>query len=291
MSSPVQLTSLGGIAKWIDTTVTQTLQNMVSPMVQNATEAILPFVTAFLTISLIWYGWLISTGAIQTPIFTALRKVVNIVIIVSIAGAGGLYQTEIVGVVLDLPSALTQALTSGAATPSEMIDNAANNGAEISTRIQDRSPSFVRDAAKAFAFVIVSIIITVVSALFSALGVVVLVIVKVGVGLLAIVGPLFILALLFDYTKDFLKNWVNQILFYSLFTALFSVLFSMVLGMFGLLQQALLDVTQASEVNIFGILTAVVLFIAASGLMLTQVPSIAMSLTGSRGGVRIPFVK
>ncbi|WLW63617.1 type IV secretion system protein [Achromobacter aegrifaciens] len=287
----VQLTSLGGIARWMDASVTKMLEGVVAPMVSNATAAIWPFVTAGMAITLMWYGWLIATGAVSTPIYTALRRVVNIAIIASIAGAGGLYQTEIVGAMLDLPSDITSALTRSASTPAELLDEAANNGAEIGTRITDRSPNSVTSPARAFAFMIVSVIITVISALLTAAGIIVLVAVKAGMGLVVVVGPLFILALLFEETKGYFKNWLGQAFYYALYAALFTVLFSIIIGMFGMLQQGLLDTTQSDEINIFSMLTAIVIFISGAVFMLSQVSTITRQITGGAGtGMAIPFV-
>lgn len=98
----VSLVSLGGIANWIDQSVTTMLTKVITPMVASVTLKLLPFVSVGLSVALVWYGWLICSGAIQTPVLHACRRVFNIVIIVSIAGTGGLYQKEIVGVMLDL---------------------------------------------------------------------------------------------------------------------------------------------------------------------------------------------
>ncbi|WP_181953215.1 type IV secretion system protein [Achromobacter kerstersii] len=288
----VQLTSLGGIARWMDASVTNMLEGVIAPMVSNATAAVWPFVTAGMLITLMWYGWLIASSAIATSVYTVLRRVVNIAIITSIAGAGGLYQTEIVGVMLDLPSAMTSVLSKDPTTPAQLLDDAANNGAEISTRITDRSPNSVTSPARAFAFIVVSIIITVISALLSAVGIIVLVAVKAGMGLVVVLGPLCILALLFDFSKQYFNQWVNQALFYMIYGALFVVVFGIVMGMFGMLQQGLLDTTQADEINVFSMLTAIVIFISGAVFMIAQVPKIAERITGGSGGgsVSIPLV-
>ncbi|PJI53292.1 hypothetical protein CTI14_30640 [Methylobacterium radiotolerans] len=87
------------------------LTNVITPMVASVTAKILPFISVSLSISLIWYGWLISSGAIQTPVLQALRRVVYIVIIVGMAGANGFYQQRIVTVMLDLPTSVAQLFT------------------------------------------------------------------------------------------------------------------------------------------------------------------------------------
>lgn len=291
-TSGVSLVSLGGIANWVDQSVTAMLTSVITPMVASVTAKILPFVSVCLSIALLWYGWLICTGAIQTPVLQACRRVVNIAIIVSIAGANGLYQQQIVGVMLDLPTSVAQLFTSTIKTPSEMMDDAANNGAEIGTRLQERAPSGIKKIAQAFVFVVVSIIITVISAVMSAIGMLVLITVKVGMGLVVVLGPICILALLFEPTRQFFNSWLGQALYYAIYAGLFMLVFMFIMGMFGMLQQGLIDLTHADEINIFSMLTAIVFFMMCSKFMLEQVSVVATKVTGggAGGGIAVPFI-
>ncbi|WP_191578534.1 type IV secretion system protein [Achromobacter insolitus] len=288
----VSLVSLGGIANWIDQSVTTMLTNVITPMVASVTLKVLPFVSVCLSVTLLWYGWLISTGTIQTPVLTALKRVVNIVIIVTIASAGGLYQKHIVGVMLDLPTSVAQLFTGTLKTPSQMMDDAANNGAEIGTRLQERAPSGIKKIAQAFVFVVVSVIITIISAVMSAIGMLVLITVKVGMGLVVVLGPLCILALLFEPTKHFFSNWLAQAVYYGIYAGLFMLVFMFIMGMFGMLQQGLIDLTKADQINIFSMLTAIVFFMMCSKFMLEQVSVVATKLTGggAGGGIAVPFI-
>lgn len=290
-TTAVSLASLGGIANWIDQSVTKMLTSVITPMVASVTAKLLPFVSVGLSVALVWYGWLICSGAIQTPVLHACRRVFNIAIIVSIAGTGGLYQKEIVGVMLELPTSVAKVFTGTVKTPSEMMDDAANNGAEIGTRLQERAPSGLKKIAQAFVFVVVSVIITIVSAVMSAIGMLVLITVKVGMGLVVVVGPFCILALLFDVTKEFFKSWLRQALYYSIYAGLFMVIFMFIMGMFGMLQQGLIDLTKADQINIFSMLTAIVFFMMCSKYMLEQVSTVAAKVTGGGGGgISVPFL-
>lgn len=270
-TTAVALTSLGEIANWIDQSVTTMLTGVITPMVASVTEKILPVVSVGLSIALIWYGWLMMSGAIRTPVLTAARRVVNIGVIVGIAGTGGLYQQQIAGAMLDLPSSVAQIFTGTLKTPSEMMDDAANKGAEIGTKIQERAPDGVSNIGRAFVFVVVALIITVISAIMSAIGMLVLITVKVGMGLVVVLGPLCILALLFEPTKDFFKAWLHQAMYYAVYAGLFMVVFMFIMGMFAMLQKGLLDLTKADQINIFSMLTALVFFMMCSKYMLEQV--------------------
>lgn len=290
-TTAVALTSLGEIANWIDQSVTTMLTGVLTPMVASVTEKILPVVSVGLSIALIWYGWLMMSGAIRTPVLTAARRVVNIGVIVGIAGTGGLYQQQIAGAMLDLPSSVAQIFTGTLKTPSEMMDDAANKGAEIGTKIQERAPDGVSNIGRAFVFVVVALIITVISAIMSAIGMLVLITVKVGMGLVVVLGPLCILALLFEPTKDFFKAWLHQAMYYAVYAGLFMVVFMFIMGMFGMLQKGLLDLTKADQINIFSMLTALVFFMMCSKYMLEQVSDVAKKVTGGQGGgIAVPFL-
>lgn len=289
--SSVTLTSLGGIANWVDESVTTMLTGVVTPMVASITEKIMPVVAVGLSISLIWYGWLIMTGAIQTPVLEAARRVATIGVIVGIAGAGGLYQQQIAGVMLDLPSSVAQLFTGSQKTPSEMMDEAANKGAEIGTRIQDRAPSGVGNIGRAFGFWVIALLIAIISAFMSAVGMIVLITVKVGMGIVVVLGPLCILALLFEPTRDFFKGWLRQAMFYAIYAGLFLLIFMFIMGMFGMLQKGLLDLTKADQINVFSMLTAIVLFGLCAKHMMAQVADVARAITGGNGsGTSVPFL-
>lgn len=287
----VQLFSLGWIADWIDKSITKMLTDVVTPMVASITVKIMPVVGLGLSIALIWYGWLIMTGAIKTPILQATRKLVTIAVIVGIAGTGGLYQKQIAGVMLELPTDVAKLFTGTLKTPAQIMDDAANNGTEISTRLQERAPTGLKNIGKAFVFVLIALIISVISAIMSAIGMIVLITVKLGMGLVVVLGPLCILALLFEVTKDYFKAWLGQATYYAIYAGLFMVVFMFIMGMFGMLQQGLLDTTKADQINVFGMLTALIFFMMCAKQMLAQVSTLAAKITGGHGeGVSVPLL-
>lgn len=287
----IALTTMGGTAQWMDDNVTSMFVNIVTPMVARFTDSIMPAVSVGLSVALIWYGWLMMSGAIQTPVLNAARKVVNIGVVVAIAGAGGLYQKEIVGVLLDLPTAMTSALNSQPTTPAKIIDEVANKGAELSTKINDRAPTGISNAVRGFAFVLVALIITILSTIFGALGMVVLLTVKVGMGVCVVLGPLLILALLFEFTQPYFRQWVNQVLYFGLYSAAFTIVFTFVIEMFGMLQDAMLGVATADQINIFAILSMLLFFAFAASRIFAMVPEIVGALTGGRSsGVSLPVI-
>jgi len=285
------LGSLGGVVRWIDESVTIMITQTITPLIASITATILPFVTVCLSISLMWYGWLIANGTIREPIFDVMRRLANIAVIVAIAGAGGLYQTQIATAMLDLPSDIATLFTNTSKTPVDFMDEAANNGAEISTHLNNRAPVGLSSIADALVFGLVSTIITFVSAIMGSLGIIMLTTTKIGMGLVVILGPFAILALLFESTKGFFTTWLNQALFFALYAGMYLLVFMFAMGMFGMLQRGLLVSTDAGQINIFSMLAAIVIFVLCAWAMLSQVSVVVSAVTRGQGSaVNIPFI-
>ncbi|MNT86725.1 hypothetical protein D3C72_2270460 [compost metagenome] len=69
------------------------------------------------------------------------------------------------------------------------------------------------------------------------------------------------------------------------------VVFMFIMGMFGRLQAGLIDLTNADQINIFSMLTAIVFFMMCSKYMLEQVSTVAAKVTGGGGGgISVPFL-
>ncbi|MNL14026.1 hypothetical protein D3C87_1349520 [compost metagenome] len=64
-----------------------------------------------------------------------------------------------------------------------------------------------------------------------------------------------------------------------------------IMGMFGMLQQGLIDLTKADQINIFSMLTAIVFFMMCSKYMLEQVSLVASKISGGHGGgISVPVI-
>lgn len=85
-----------------------------------------------LTVGFITYGLLIIRGAVDMPVADFLGRCIRIGIIVSIAVAGGLYQSTIADAIISTPDALALAISgnAGGASAANVIDLAAEQGAD-----------------------------------------------------------------------------------------------------------------------------------------------------------------
>lgn len=289
MSPPATLYSLGGIVQWIDTALNTMLLGGVAQNVQKVTEAIwLPLELA-VGIGLVIYGFLVATQQIPTPFSQAIVRIFKIVFIVGLLEAGGFYQTQIMEAMLALPDELMQVVTGNTASARDVLADFHNSGLEMATRLGDRAPSMLTEIGLSILFAIVSLLITLIYTLVTIIGVLMMAVAKVGMALLVMVGPIFIAALLFEQTKRFFNQWVEQALYYSLYATLFALMFALVMGMLGYIQSILLDMTQAPEINVLQILGAVI-FIGVLSMFLLKLPGVVTAkLTGGQS-MDLPIV-
>ena len=80
-------------------------------------------------------------------------------------------------------------------------------------------------------------------------------------------------------------------MYYAIYAGLFMTVFVFIMGMFGVLQKGLLDLTEADQINIFSMLTALIFFMMCSKFMLEQVSLVAGKITGGKGaGISVPYL-
>lgn len=288
-SPPATLYSLGGIVQWIDTSLNTMLLAGVAQNVQKVTEAIwLPLELA-VAISLMLYGFLVSTQQIPTPFGQALVKIFKVVFIVGILEAGGFYQVQIMDAMLALPDELMKVVTGNPVSARDVLADFHNSGLETATRLGDRAPSMLTEIGLSILFSIVSVVITIIYTLVTIMGILMMAVAKVGMALIVMVGPLFIAAYLFEQTKQYFTAWLNQSLYYSLYATLFTLMFALVMGMLGYIQGILLNMTEAPEINVLQILAAVIL-IALLSFFLMKLPNVITKKLTNGSGIQLPFL-
>jgi len=271
---------LSQTVQWLSDTIDPLLQDIVARAVTDATTAILPIVTVGLSLTMLLYGWAIMRGAVQMPVLDFVHRCFVIGIVVSIGTVGGLYQTEIVDLLLSAPSDLADVFTGTGTSIEIRIGEMAAKGAEMATLLFGGATDGI-SISRALAFCMVAVVIALATVVLTAIGTGLLVITKVAIALLACVGPFAIFSLLFSFTRGMFEKWVGLALQYALIMALFGITFGILIGVYDQLLGAIInDAANGDTRNIFGILVGVGLVAAAGALVLWQVPGIAASLAG-----------
>lgn len=252
----------------------------VSQISSQAIATITPFVTLGLTLGFIAYAIAIIRGAVDMPILDFLARSLRIGIIVSVALAGGMYQSQIAGAIVELPNALATALVSNPAEgagAASIIDVAAGKGFDAAARAFEQSSFFSADG---LLYGIFGIIIILATAVVVSIGGAFILLAKVALALLAGIGPIFIVTFLWQPLAKFFDMWIGQVLNYVILVVLFSALFGLMMEIYG---GYVADVKFESGVNVAYSLGGAIILSIAMVLVLLQLPGIAGALAGGAG--------
>lgn len=263
----------------IDTTTATFVHDISTRCIVEIT----PVVILGLTLSFITYGLLIMRGAVGMPVTEFLGKAFRIAIIVNIALAGGLYQSEIAGLIQTLPNDLATSLIVGSRqgdSAASLVDEAAGAGFGCAGEAFNKAGMF---SFEGITYCLIAIIILFMTIILTGVGVSFLLMSKIALSILAGLGPLFIVALVFPATERFFNLWLGQVMNYILLVVLYAAAFGFMMSIFkGYMEQTKMDglTNVACTVGGVGILSFSMLII------LRQLPSIASSLAG---GVALSF--
>ncbi|WP_273754887.1 type IV secretion system protein, partial [Bartonella sp. MM73XJBT.G] len=127
------------------TKIDQGTKTYITDISSKTIATITPFVSIGITIAFIIYGWLIIRGAIDMPLSGFVNRCLRISIITSIALTAGLYQNEISGLILEMPSKLSKALITNPLSEQELmtlLDKTAGNGFKYAGRLFEETVFF-----------------------------------------------------------------------------------------------------------------------------------------------------
>uniref|UniRef100_UPI0035CFAC3C type IV secretion system protein n=1 Tax=Bartonella sp. AC53GZZY TaxID=3243456 RepID=UPI0035CFAC3C len=207
-------------------------QTYVTGISSKAIVTITPFVSIGITIAFIIYGWLIIRGAIDMPLSGFVNRFLRISIITSIALTTGLYQNEIANLITQMPYELSKALTTNPLTDTQLmnlLDKAATKGFQYAGRLFQETVFY---EANGLLYSLLGILILLAESFVVAIGGGLVLLTKIAITLLVGLGPLFIIALLWQPTYRFFEQWIAQILTYTILIVLLATVFSLMMNIF-----------------------------------------------------------
>jgi type IV secretion system protein VirB6 len=242
----------------------------------NTIAEITPVVTVALTLTFVLYALAIINGKIEMPIMDFLSRSVRVAIISSIALAGGLYQTQIADAIQKTPDEFASALLGSPSGPTaaSIVDDAAGKGFDRAAEAFEKA-GFFEDDGITYAFFGTLILLS--TAVLTAIGGAFILLAKLLLAILAGIGPLFIVALLWQATARFFEMWAGQVLNYGLLIVLFAAVFGLMMGIFG---QYMNDMKFDGTQNVAYALGGSVILAVAMVVLLLYLPSLASGLAG-----------
>lgn len=254
-------------------------QTYVADIASSATSAIAPVVTVGLTLTFIAFGILIIRGGVQMPLSEFLGKSLRVGLICGVALAGGLYQGQIADVIRTTPDALASSLVSDpSGAPQEaatMIDTAAEEGFNKANEAFEQMSWM--DPGQGLVFLVFGFVVAGATVVFVAIGGAFLLLSKLALAVLAGVGPIFIVAMLWQPTSRFFEVWVGQVVNFILLAVLLAASFGLMLSIYtGFLEGVSWEADTNNLYNVGGVLILTV----AMGIVLLQLPGVASALGG-----------
>lgn len=207
----------------------------------------------------------------------SLEKAFRIAIIVNVALAGGLYQSDIAGLIRTLPDDLATALIvnpSQGTTAASLIDEAAGAGFSCTSDAFNKAGLF---SFEGLTYCLIAIIILFMTVKLVAVGGAYLLMAKVALSILAGLGPLFIVALIFPVTERFFTLWLGQVMNYVLLVVLYAAVFGLMMTIF---KEYMSATKMDGLANVAYTVGGVCILSFSMLVILRQLPSMASSLAG-----------
>jgi type IV secretion system protein VirB6 len=242
-------------------------------VMQNIITNITPVVVAGLVLYFTVYGFLVFNQTIQQPLNSLLTEMFKIGIITSIALTGGIYQDKIADIIINIPEDFAKMAFNSSNDTFSVADQLITTGANKALEII--SSASMLDVSDAIAKIFIGFIIGVSTVLIGAVGGGLLLLVKINCVILAAIGPLFIVALLFNQTRQLFSNWLSEIIGYGIFSLMLTVIFMFILK----ISEKYLSAIQDDENKLIATLVFLALVIV-SAFLFFGCKSMAQRLSG-----------
>lgn len=174
-----------------------------------------PAVVTLATVYVMAWGYLHLTGRIEEPFVTGLRRIAVLALVLAAALRLWLYNTLIVDTFYNAPSQLAAAVI-GAADPVGTIDTIWQQGGTVAGYLWSKAGFGISGVG----FSIAGAVIWILMGALCVYAMFLIALSSIALAVLLALGPLFVVALLFDGTRRFFSAWIAQLANYALITIL-----------------------------------------------------------------------
>ncbi len=248
----------------------QQLSTYVGDNTQRVAAAVEPAAVTLVTLYVMIWGYLSLTGRLQEPIWEGVKRILMIIVIMGLGLNLWTYNTLIVDTVYNGPSQLAAQII-GVGSPVQTIGTIWENGGNVAQIFWMRGGILNGDLGNYLAAVVIYVFIGGICAYAMFL----IALSRIGLSLVLVLGPLFIVLLLFDSTKRFFESWVAMLANYALITILTVLAAALLLG---IVETYAVQTRQVGNALSSTDSLHVILASAIVCLVLMQIPSIASGL-------------
>ncbi|WP_179258308.1 type IV secretion system protein [Caballeronia sordidicola] len=217
------------IFSYIDTVVSQ----FVAANLGRIITAVTPVVALGLTISLMLEGLFLLARPGHEPLTGLVERFVKYALVISIASAGGWYQTSLANVAMKTPDEFASLFIINGASGSDqqnqiasVIDKAIDDGLHVAKTAFENA-GVMSGPGIASGFLGVAVIVCTV--IMCGMGAGLIIMAKSMLGVAICFGPVFIFSLLFKGTSDLFSRWIGTVINYGLVTVLVAAVFGLLM--------------------------------------------------------------
>lgn len=242
----------------------------VGTKVALVATAIEPAAVTLGTMYVMLWGWMSLQGSIQEPVMHGIKRILMLALIFGVALRLWGYNVVVTETFYRAPDQLAASIV-GAPSTISVIDQVWLDGNLVAEELLRKGSVLSGD----FAYYLAGFVVYLLVGLAVVYAAFLLALSKVGVALVLVLGPVFIVMLLFDATKRFFESWLAQLANYGLITVLSLMASALLLSIVKAYAASAVAtggaVTIAESVRLC--VSAVLVF-----LVMRQVPSIAAGL-------------
>ncbi|MEO8408771.1 MAG: type IV secretion system protein, partial [Oxalobacteraceae bacterium] len=280
--------------------VTSTLEASINTTAQAVIGVITPTASVLLVIYICFWGWSMMRGAIEEPIGDGTARILRLITVYVIALSLGWYAIFLSNWLWKSGDAMAKVIAGGfggkttdTASAITYIDATFQKFYEYGGLLFDYSLNHTNAIGiPDIPYLLLAFLIFFVGVVLAFYAAYLLILSKMGLAILLGVGPMFVLATMFESTRRFFDGWISQVLNF-IFIVILSAAILAVVGV-ELSKQLAIGIKDAvgdkpiPAINVFGIAGLGILVL----LFLFQVTSIASGLAGgvSLQVARLPFV-
>ena len=177
--------------------------------------AIEPVVVTLATVYVMIWGYLHLTGRVDEPFTTGLRRIVTLTAVLGVALRLWLYNSVVVDTFYRSPAQLAASIV-GATDPVSTVDAVWAQGGAVAGLLWSRGSVLLGDVG----FYIAGAVVWLLMGVLCVYTMFLIALSSVALAILLAIGPLFIVALLFERTQRLFAAWVSQLTNYALITIL-----------------------------------------------------------------------
>lgn len=267
----------GNLWQFLSQSIDNATATFVTGISSTIASAIIPGVTAAVTIWIVMYGWSVVLGEVHEPLHQFTERAFKVSAILAVALGSGAYQSYVVDFVNGLTTGLAQTVMPGSTSNLfSVIDQLDSKGFQLMQMFWERGTNLLPWGG--YGDLISALIVGISSAIAELVIAGLLLVVKVALALMLAVGPLFVACLAFGPTRRFAEGWIGTVANYCLLIFFLAATSAICLSIY----QAFFDhmlATSASD-SPLGDATSLLALVGALTILITQLPGIAAGIAG-----------